>query len=82
MSQLKYLQEPREKYNFILAMEEGKDGKWTGKVLRFPPPRANVVHPGKLCGTTCTADSEEELKKQLGSMIQQYERGNIGDVVD
>ena len=74
MSKTKGILEPRKNYMFTLLMTRVSEGKWEGQVLRFPHPKQQVTAWGKTCGKLSQADTEDGLKRQLGEIVNEYDR--------
>lgn len=69
----KLMLELRKKHAFTFHMRED-EGKWVGQVWRFPHPLQQQTAWGQPCGTTCQADSEDGLRRQLNAIINEYDK--------
>ena len=73
MPESKHMLKLREKYAFTPQLSEDNDGKWIGQVVRFPHPLQQPTAWGLSCGTICRGDSEDDLKKQLMRIVDEYD---------
>ena len=74
MRDTKLLLELSEKYSFVFLIRQEDDDKWEGEVWRCPHPIQQKTGNGLACGTTRRAESEKELKGQLDSIMNEYDR--------